>query len=215
MRVLLVEDDTSVAEPLVDGLARYGIVTEHVVTGAAALAAPLTDMVLLAPGLPDIDGAEVCRRLRRAGSVPLIMLTARDDAARDRGVGADDYLAKPFSVSELVARMREVGRRSRPPAEDPVRRCGPLSVDPRTRVVRLHKIPIPLSPKEFDLLRLLTEDPGAVVPRRHLVDTIWGPSFAGPGKTLDFHIASLRRKLGDPAWVENRRGVGFRLVVQP
>ncbi|WP_306214682.1 response regulator transcription factor [Actinoplanes sp. RD1] len=215
MRVLLVEDDASIAEPLVDGLARYGIVTEHVATGAAALAAPRTDMVLLAPGLPDIDGAEVCRRLRQAGSVPLIMLTAREDGGRDRAAGADDYLPKPFSVGELVARMRAVEGRSRPAGADPVRRHGPLSVDTRTREVRLHKIPIPLSPKEYDLLHLLTEQPGAVVPRRHIVDTIWGPSFTGPGKTLDFHVASLRRKLGDPAWIENRRGVGFRLVVQP
>ncbi|MFI5930739.1 response regulator transcription factor [Actinoplanes sp. NPDC051494] len=217
MRVLLVEDDESIAEPLVDGLARYGIVADHVATGAAALAAPPTDMVLLDLGLPDIDGIEVCRRLRRDGDIPLIMLTARgDETDRVLGLelGADDYLPKPFSVRELVARMRAVDRRTRPSAEVPVRTHGPLSIDTRTREVRLHRIPVSLSPKEYDLLLLLAADPGAVVARRHILDTIWGPSFFGPGKTLDFHVASLRRKLGDAGWIENRRGVGFRLVVQ-
>ncbi|GAA2480713.1 response regulator transcription factor [Winogradskya humida] len=218
MRVLLVEDDESIAEPLVDGLARYGIVADHVATGAAALAAAPTDMVLLDLGLPDIDGIEVCRQLRRGRDTPLIMLTARgDEADRVLGLelGADDYLPKPFSVRELVARMRAVDRRTRPApsaAQDPVRACGPLSIDTRTHEVRLHRLPVSLSPKEYDLLLLLAEDPGAVVGRRHILETVWGATFTGPGKTLDFHVASLRRKLGDPAWIENRRGVGFRLV---
>jgi DNA-binding response OmpR family regulator len=214
MRVLLVEDDESIAEPLVDGLARYGIVADHVATGAAALAAAPRDMVLLDLGLPDIDGIEVCRRLRSAGDVPLIMLTARgDEADRVLGLelGADDYLPKPFSVRELVARMRAVGRRSRP-VSDPVRAYGPLTIDARSREVRLHGVPVPLAPKEYDLLVLLAADPGAVVVRRHILETVWEPNFFGQGKTLDFHVASLRRKLG-PAWIENRRGVGFRLVV--
>ena len=90
---------------------------------------------------------------------------------------------------------------------------GALTIDTRTREVRLHRIPVPLSPKEYELLLLLATEPGAVVPRRRILETVWGPAFSGAGKTLDFHIASLRRKLGDPAWIENRRGVGFRLVV--
>ena len=223
MRVLLVEDDDSIAEPLADGLARYGMAVRRVATGAAALAVPPgeppAEMVLLDLGLPDIDGLEVCRRLRRAGDVPLIMLTARgDEADRVLGLelGADDYLAKPFSVRELVARMHAVDRRTRPaaPAGDgPVRRLGPLAVDRRTREVRLRGEPVALAPKEYDLLLALAADPGAVVARRDLLETVWAPNFFGPGKTLDFHVASLRRKLGDPAWIETRRGVGFRLVV--
>ena len=211
------EDDESIAEPLIDGLARYGIIADHVATGAAALAAAPHDMVLLDLGLPDIDGIEVCRQLRRTGDVPMIMLTARgDEADRVLGLelGADDYLAKPFSVRELVARMRAVGRRVRPaPAENPVRTYGPLAIDTRSRQIRLHGVPISLAPKEYDLLVLLATDPGAVVDRRHILETVWEPNFFGPGKTLDFHVASLRRKLGDAGWIENRRGVGFRLVV--
>lgn len=95
----------------------------------------------------------------------------------------------------------------------PVRGYGPMTIDTRDRQVRVHGIPVPLSPKEHELLVLLAEDPGAVVTRRRILDEVWGPEFQGPSKTLDFHVASLRRKLGDPAWIENRRGVGFRLVV--
>ncbi|MEV8503634.1 response regulator transcription factor [Actinoplanes sp. NPDC051475] len=211
MKVLLVEDDQSIAEPLVDGLARYGIVADHVATGAAALAAAPTDMVLLDAAVRDIDGIEICRRLSHTGETPLIVLTARGertDTAPD--LGADDYLPKPFSVPELVACMRAVSRRRR---AVPVRICGPLSIDTRTHEVRVHRIPVSLSPKEYDLLTLLAQDPGAVVSRRHILESVWGPAFPGPGKTLDFHVASLRRKLGDPGWIENRRGVGFRLAL--
>jgi DNA-binding response OmpR family regulator len=214
MRVLLVEDDESIAEPLVDGLARYGIIVDRVATGAAALAASPHDMVVLNAGLRDI---EACRRLRRTHDTPMIMLTARDDDT-DRllglDLGADDFLARPFSVRELVARIRAVGRRIRAtPAENPVRTYGPLAIDTRSRQIRLYGVPIPLAPKEYDLLLLLAADPGTVVDRRHILDTVWEPDFFGPGKTLDFHVASLRRKLGDAGWIENRRGVGFRLVV--
>jgi DNA-binding response OmpR family regulator len=127
--VLLVEDDDSIAEPLIEGLARYGIAVDRVATGAAALAAPPAAMVLLDLGLPDIDGIEVFRQLRHAGEVPVIMLTARgDEADRVLGLelGADDYLAKPFSIRELVARMRAVGRRTFPPAELPGRMAAAL-----------------------------------------------------------------------------------------
>lgn len=223
MKVLLVEDDDSIAEPLVDGLARYGIAVHRVATGAAALAAPRLEMVLLDLGLPDIDGIEVCRQLRRTGDIPLIMLTARgDEADRVLGLelGADDYLAKPFSVRELVARMHAVGRRTRPAAAAPdaarpdhVQALGDLVIDRRTRQVRLSGELIPLSPKEYDLLVYLGADAGAVVARRDILETVWDKNFFGRGKTLDFHVASLRHKLGDPAWIETRRGVGFRLVV--
>lgn len=222
MRVLLVEDDDSIAEPLAEGLARYGIVVDRVATGAEALRAPLNEMVLLDLGLPDVDGIEVCRRLRLTGDIPVIMLTARgDEADRVLGLelGADDYLSKPFSVRELVARMRAVVRRSRPPgappaARDPqVQTWGSLTIDRRAREVRLGGELIALAPKEYEVLLLLAADQGAVVERRHIMDKVWGANFFGVGRTLDFHVASLRRKLRDPAWIETRRGVGFRLVV--
>ena len=230
MQVLLVEDDDSIAEPLVEGLARYGMTTRRVTTGAEALApagppkvlgehgvARLAGVVVLLDlGLPDIDGIEVCRRLRRTDDVPVIMLTARGgEADRVLGLelGADDYLPKPFGLRELVARMHAVGRRTRPVAPDgEVREVGAVLIDRRTREVRVHGVPVILAPKEFDLLVLLSHDPGAVVPRREILEKVWSPTFFGRGKTLDFHVASLRRKLGDPSLIETRRGIGFRLV---
>ena len=214
------EDDELIAEPLIEGLARYGIVADHAATGAAALVAPPYDVVVLDLDLSSLDpsglhGIELCQRLRRTRDVPLIMLTAPGDEA-DRDLGADDYLAKPFSVHDLVARMRVVGRRVRTAptaAADPVRRYGPLAIDTRSRQIRLHGVPVSLAPKEYDLLVLLAADAGVVVNRQHILDTVWEPDFFGPGKTLDFHVASLRRKLGGAGWIENRRGVGFRLVV--
>ncbi|BCJ49012.1 DNA-binding response regulator [Actinoplanes sp. NBRC 14428] len=159
----------------------------------------------------ELPGLDAYRDLRRAGGPPLIMLTP-DGAGRDDGFDADDYLPKPVSVPDLVHRLRAVDRRSRSEG-DPVLVRGPLTVDTRRREVRVHRIPVPLSPKEFDLLALLAAEPGAVVTRRYLMERVWGPGAPGPGKTLDFHVASLRRKLGDSAWIENRRGVGFRLAI--
>ncbi|GIE93021.1 response regulator transcription factor [Paractinoplanes rishiriensis] len=216
MQILLVEDDDSIAEPLVDGLRRYGIAAHHVATGAAALVAPPGDFVLLDLGLPDIDGIDVCRRLRAAGDVPIIMLTARgDEADRVLGleIGADDYVAKPFSTRELVARMRAISRRTGVGGRSPAVRLGPLEIDERTRQASLDGVPLALTPKEYQLLCVLAADPGAVVDRRRILETVWEPNFFGHTKTLDFHVATLRRKLGDPRWIENRRGVGFRLTV--
>ncbi|MBM2623592.1 response regulator transcription factor [Actinoplanes sp. LDG1-06] len=225
MRVLLVEDDDAIAVPLVEGLARFGIVAEHVVTGAAALAAPPADLVLLDLGLPDIDGVDVCWELNRTQSVPIIMLTSRRaeaDLVRGLEGGADDYLAKPFSLRELVARIRAVDRRSRaaraeppPPAPVPepeVQVIGPLSIDRASRDVRVGGAPVTLAPKEYDLLEMLAAKPGTMVLRQKLLEQLWATTDSR-SKTLDFHIASLRRKLGHPDWIETRRGVGFRLVV--
>ncbi|MFI8242940.1 response regulator transcription factor [Streptomyces sp. NPDC085866] len=233
MRVLLIEDDDRVAGPLVEGLRRFGFTVEHARKGADGLAAPEAAMVLLDLGLPDMDGIDVCRALRSRSSVPIIMITARDDEV-DRvlglELGADDYVSKPFGVRELVARIRAVTRRTRPavldtrraepdPSDAPrhpgtpdVQRIGPLTIDRRTRQVHLHQALIALAPKEFDLLVCLAEDPGAVCSRRQILDTAWEPHYFGPTKTLDVHIAALRRKLGDSSWIENIRGIGFRLV---
>lgn len=242
MRVLLVEDDSRIAEPLTEGLRRFGFAVERVATGAEALASPPVDMVLLDLGLPDMDGIDVCRLLRETSTVPIIMLTARAEES-DRVVGlelgADDYLAKPFSLRELIARIRAVTRRVQAAAlpsvgvaphvpvsvrsgsSDPVggassaQHLGRVVIDRRTRQVRVAGALVALAPKEFDLLALLARDPGAVCSRQQIIDSVWDPHFFGPTKTLDVHVAALRRKLGDPGTIETVRRVGFRLTLTP
>ncbi|MDC0770998.1 response regulator transcription factor [Streptomyces sp. HD] len=229
MRLLLIEDDDRIAQPLTEGLGRYGFTVDRVRTGAAGLAdaAARPDLVLLDLGLPDMDGLDVCRSLRARSPVPIIMITARgEEADRVAGLelGADDYMAKPFGVRELVARIRAVTRRTgalpagpsapdAPPTVPAPQRLGPLQIDRRTRLVRLDGREVALSPREFDLLAHLAQDPGAVHSRRQIMDTVWDPHFFGPTKTLDAHVAALRRKLGDPGWITTARGVGFRLTV--
>jgi two-component system response regulator RegX3 len=216
MRVLLVEDDDSIAEPLAAGLARHSFQVSRARTGAEALAAPPHDVVLLDLGLPDMDGLDVCRRLRAGSAAPIIVVTARSEEV-DRVVGlelgADDYVVKPFGFRELVARIRAVARRAQPagPGEEP-QRLGRLELDRRQRRVRVDGTEVPLTAKEFDLLALLAEDPGAVFGREQILEQVWDPHWYGPTKTLDVHVASVRKKLGDPGWIETVRGVGFRLV---
>ncbi|GAA2394500.1 MULTISPECIES: response regulator transcription factor [Streptomyces] len=268
LRVLLIEDDETIAEPLTEGLGHFGLSVDHVATGADGLRGPYNDVVLLDLGLPDMDGIDVCRGIRQVSDVPILILSARgEEADRVLGLelGADDYLAKPFSVRELVARVRAVTRRTQrtqqpfpetpgtpntpaapgtpeppppyeaapsptyepapalsydppatpsyDPAPDPPHDPGPLVVDRRTRQVWVGDSPVPLTPKEFDLLALLSEDPGAVYSRQQILDRVWDPHYDGPTKTLDVHVAALRRKLGHPAWIRTLRGVGFRLAV--
>ena len=171
-------------------------------------------MVLLDLGLPDIDGYEVCRRLRAVSDVPIIVVTARGQEV-DRVVGlelgADDYLVKPFGLRELVARIRAVARRSEPRVVAPdQRRVGGVELDVRTRRVTVDGPEIELTRKEFDLLALLMEEPGATRTRAEIMESVWDAHWYGPTKTLDVHIAALRRKLGDPTLIETVRGVGFR-----
>ncbi len=220
VRVLLVEDDDTIAGPLAKGLERAGFAVREVRTGTEALEAPEPDVVLLDLGLPDLDGYEVCRRLRARSDVPIIVVTARSDEV-DRVIGlelgADDYIVKPFGFRELIARIRAVTRRRAPQAqsEGPPGalqvQVGALTIDRRTRRVTLAREEVPLTPKEFDLLALLAEDPGAVFTRQRILETVWDPHWYGPTKTLDVHVASLRRKLGGSGWIETVRGVGFRL----
>jgi two-component system response regulator RegX3 len=241
MRVLIVEDDDAIASPLAKGLEREGLSVDRVETGADALersAAGSFDVVLLDLGLPDRDGFDVCRELRARSDVPIIVVTARSEEV-DRVVGlelgADDYIVKPFGLRELVARIRAVVRRRTPAAADdtaPVNgkgngnghgpdhnsvqavtvvEVGTLTVDRRTRRVTVDDDPVALTPKEFDLLAFLADDAGAVRPRQELLENVWDPHWYGPTKTLDVHVASLRKKLGDPGWIETVRGVGFRL----
>ena len=218
MRLLLVEDDLTIASPLVRGLEREGFSVEHAACGAEArraLAAAAPDVVLLDLGLPDVDGFELCRELRAVSGIPIIVVTARGEEV-DRVVGlelgADDYVVKPFGFRELVARVRAVLRRGAA-RSDPSPAPGPLVVDRRTRRAFVDDRPITLTPKEFDLLALLADDPGAVYGRQRILDEVWDPHWYGPTKTLDVHIASLRRKLGRPELIETVRGVGYRLGV--
>jgi DNA-binding response OmpR family regulator len=219
MRLLVVEDDDAIAAPLIQALERAGHVADRAATGAEALVrAAGADLVLLDLGLPDMDGAEVCRHIREVSAVPIIVVSARGDES-DRvlvlDMGADDYIVKPFGTRELLARVRAVSRRT--PSEGDllaVQRIGELEIDRRTRRVTVDDREVALSPKEFDLLSLLGEDAGAVVGRQQIMDEVWDPHWYGPTKTLDVHVASLRKKLGDPTLIETVRSVGFRLRAQ-
>jgi two-component system, OmpR family, response regulator RegX3 len=215
VQVLIVEDDESIAGPLARGLEREGFSIQVATTGEAALRAGGYDVVLLDLGLPDVDGFDVCRRLRTDSDVPIIVVSARSDEV-DRVIGlelgADDYIVKPFGFRELVARIRAVMRRRQLRPDDHVAlKVGALTVDRRTRRVTVGGEEIALTPKEFDLLALLADDPGAVHGREKILEEVWDPHWYGPTKTLDVHVASLRKKLGDPSWIETVRGVGFRL----
>ena len=219
--VLIVEDDDRIADPLVTGLQREGLEAERVATGRAGLdriadaGSPFPDVVLLDLRLPDMDGFEVCKQIRAEHDVPIIVVTARgEEVDRVLGLelGADDYVVKPFGFRELLARIRAVTRRVQPrAATGSVVELGPLVVDRRTRRVTVDDEPVVLTPKEFDVLSLLAEDPDAVWSRTRILEEVWDPHWYGPTKTLDVHVASLRKKLGDPGWIETVRGVGFRL----
>ncbi|MEZ5079817.1 MAG: response regulator transcription factor [Thermoleophilia bacterium] len=216
MRLLLVEDDDGIAGPLVTGLEREGFDVTRVANGHDALSAAEPDLVLLDLRLPDIDGYAVARGLRERSRVPIIMVSAKgEEIDRILGLelGADDYLVKPFSIRELIARINAVMRRVREP-EQPVDQTitvGELVIDRREHRVRLGDAEIPMTPKEFDLLVVLAGDAGAVVDRRRILEEVWGTRWYGPTKTIDVHVSALRRKLGDPGWIEAVRGVGFRL----
>jgi len=215
MKILLVEDEPAIAEPLVEGLRREGFEVEWAATGNSALEAPSCDVVLLDLRLPDVDGLDVCRSLRRRSDVPIIVVTARGEES-DRVVGlelgADDYVVKPFGLRELIARIRAVTRRaSARPHENGAIQIGGLSVDERARRAQLDGEELHLTPKEFDLLAALARDPGAAISRRRLLEEVWQTTWYGSAKTIDVHVAALRRKLGEPGWIETVRGVGFRL----
>ena len=216
MHILVVEDEDAIADPLVAGLRREGYDVSRVATGEGALEASPTDLVLLDLRLPDLDGLDVCRQIREHSRVPIIVLTARGEEA-DRVVGlelgADDYLVKPYGMRELIARIRAVMRRTASLGPSGALRVGGLEVDERARRASLDGRELGLTPKEFDLLAALARDPGAAVSRRRLLAEVWQTSWYGSAKTIDVHVAALRKKLGDPGLIETVRGVGFRLRV--
>jgi DNA-binding response OmpR family regulator len=214
--VLVVEDDPGIATQLVRGLDRAGYTAEAVALGAEALRRPATDVVLLDLGLPDIDGVDVCRRLREQSETAIIVVTARGEEA-DRVLaldeGADDYLVKPFGLAELLARIRAVLRRQRAGAgSTELLRHGPLTVDLRTRKVTVHGNDVALTPKEFAILECLAADAGRLVSRQEIIERAWDEHWYGPTKVLDVHLAALRRKLGDHSLIETVYGHGFRLA---
>jgi two-component system response regulator RegX3 len=223
--ILMVEDEPSITAPLSEALEREGFDSAVARTAAegVSLAGDLDpDLVLLDVMLPDGSGYDVCRELRRDSEVPIIMLTARgEETDRIVGleVGADDYVLKPFSARELVARIRAVLRRARQPepaaGDDPLE-IGDLRLDPARHEVTHTGSPVELTRKEFELLRLLMQKAGAVVSREQLIEDIWDVNWFGPTKTLDVHVSALRKKLGDdpaaPRYVHTVRGVGFRFA---
>ena len=216
MKVLLVEDDRRIAEPLVDGLRSQGHNVTWVTRGADALTDGGDGLVLLDLGLPDIDGTDVCRALRAADAGrPIIVITARgeeDDRVQGLDAGADDYLVKPFGFRELAARMRAVARRTSGEIRQPaVRSLGRLVIDQGAHRVLVDDTEVLLTPKEFQLLAVLAETPGRLINRQVVFDAVWDSHAYGHTKTLDVHVASLRRKLGHPEWIETIRNVGLRL----
>ena len=218
MRVLVVEDDASIARSLREGLERHGFTVQGTESGRDAIErAHAADLVLLDLGLPDVDGKEVCRQVRAVTDVPLIVLTARSDEI-DRVVllelGADDYIVKPFGFRELVARIGAVTRRTaRATApRSSVQRLGPLTIDRDARRVFVDDRELELTPKEFDLLCLLAEQPGRAYSRDFLLERIWGHEYVGFDRTVDTHIVRLRRKLGELGdRVVTVWGVGYKL----
>ncbi|MER5218571.1 response regulator transcription factor [Streptomyces sp. NPDC002838] len=280
MNILIVEDDDGVAEALKQTLGVHGYRAHRVGTGAEALEQFTGKaLVLLDLGLPDLDGHEVCRRIRELSCVPVITLSGRTeelDRVMALHMGADDFVAKPFSRHELVARIRAILRRAegcvhheaergatvstpsfqpvpslipgQPPmaspllvgassvaapqaalpaartltgAEDPMAArtaqapmlAGPIQLDPRTRKVFVHGGEVRITRKEFDLLTMLLEEPGAVVERQEIMSRVWDENWFGSTRTLDVHVGSLRTKLGSAEWIETVRGVGYRLAV--
>jgi two-component system response regulator RegX3 len=222
--ILLVEDEESITTPLAEALERDGFHTEIAHTVADALGRGRTlrpDLVLLDIGLPDGSGLDVCRELRSSSNVPIIILSARGEEA-DRVVGlelgADDYVVKPFSAREVIARVRAVLRRASAPtgAADVPIEIGDVRLDPARRTASLDGTPLELARKEFDLLALLMREAGTVVQRERLIDEVWDVNWFGSTKTLDVHVSALRKKLDDDAsdsrYIHTVRGVGFRFA---
>jgi DNA-binding response OmpR family regulator len=216
--VLLVEDEQNLASLVRAYLEQEGFRVVSVGSGADALAALARQhvrLVILDLTLPDVDGLDVCRQIRARSKVPVVMLTARDeedDRLRGLEVGADDYIGKPFSPRELVARMKAVLRRAEPDAEEELLVLGDVALRRSAREVTVAGEPVELRPKEFDLLAYLLENRGTVVSRDLLLERVWGLEYAGGTRTVDVHVAQLRRKLSRPDLIRTIRGAGYKAV---
>ncbi|WP_199440074.1 response regulator transcription factor [Umezawaea beigongshangensis] len=217
MRVLLVEDDDGVADALVEALDAHGHVPARARRGSDALTAHRdADLLLLDLGLPDCDGLDVLRKLRRVSDVPVLVLTARGDersVVRGLRLGADDYLVKPVRLAELLARMDAVARRvaARTGGGERVVRVGDVEIDLDSRRVLVAGEPVTLTTKEFDVLAVLASRPGTAISRQHLMDEVWGDAYLAVSRSLDVHVAQVRAKLGRPGVLCTIRGFGYRL----
>ena len=218
--ILVVEDEASIASFVSLYLKNAGYDVKAVSTGSAALtqvAAESPALIILDLMLPDLDGIEICRRIRKTSDVPILMLTARDedvDKIIGLEVGADDYLTKPFNPRELVARVKSVLRRAAPERrrdESKELRHGDLSINAGRREVKVGSDEIQLAPKEFDLLWELLDHRGLVLTRDQLLERVWGYTFAGDTRTVDVHVRQLRRKLGDASPIVTVWGVGYKV----
>ena len=221
-RILVVEDEQAISEPLVDALTREGFdprVAPTVADAEAAFAENEPDLVLLDVMLPDGDGRDLCRDLRRRSDVPIVMLTARGeelDKVVGLELGADDYVVKPFSARELSARIRAILRRGRGDSRREVVEVGPIRLDASSRTVTKDGRPVEMAAREFDLLNLLMSRAGEVVRREEIMDLVWDEHWFGSTKTLDVHVSWLRKKIEDdpaePRYITTSRGVGFRFA---
>jgi DNA-binding response OmpR family regulator len=220
-RILIVDDEAPILELVRGYLEREGFAVETAMDGPSAVAAvraSAPEVVILDVMLPGLDGIEVCRQIRTFSDAYILMLSARgEEIDRIMGltVGADDYLVKPFSPRELVARVKALLRRPRRPADASAAVPAGLDVDAPRRIVRVDGVPVELTALEFELLAVLVRDPGVVVGRQALLDRVWGAEFVADDHLVDVHIGNLRRKLGDdpgrPRFIETVRGVGYRL----
>ncbi|MGR4009334.1 response regulator transcription factor [Leucobacter sp. 1207-22] len=222
MEILVVEDDERVSDALSAFLARSGYSVHRATDGAAAIDAvvPETEAVILDLGLPDIDGIDVCRRIRAFSGVPIIIATARSQVEeRIRGLhaGADDFVVKPYDVRELVARIEAVTRRSRtvPGLGEPrlVIDAQDVYIDITNRYATVASTAIELTPKEFEILEVLARYPGVPVPRDRIIREVWGTDWSGFNRSLEVHVGSIRRKLDPNSLIETVRGLGYRLAV--
>ena len=215
--IVVVDDEPNIADLVGMYLEREGFRVLQAATGTAGLQAFADHrprLVVLDVGLPDLDGLEVCKRIRQTSQVPIIFLTARDgeiDRVLGLELGADDYLTKPFSPAELVARVKAVLRRSdgAPPPE--VVQAGRVTIDAGRREVRVDDAVVELTTKEFDLLRFLADRAGLAMSRKQILDGVWGYDWYGDPRTVDVHIAQVRKKIGDGVEIRTVRGIGYRL----
>jgi DNA-binding response OmpR family regulator len=221
-RILVVEDEPAISEPLAENLDREGFDAEVAATIDAAREAygrQAPDLILLDVMLPDGDGRDLARDIRRESDVPIIMLTARGeeiDRVLGLELGADDYVVKPFSMRELTARIRAIMRRGRATDRRGPVQIGDLRLDPASRTLTKADEPVELAAKEYDLLQMLMTNAGQVLKREEIMDEVWDPHWFGPTKTLDVHISWLRKKIEDdpsaPRYITTIRGVGFRFL---
>jgi len=217
--VVVVDDEANIADLVGMYLTREGFRVYQAGTGEAGLAAIAQHrprLVVLDVGLPDFDGLEVCRRLRASSKVPIIFLTARDsevDRVLGLELGADDYVTKPFSPAELVARVKAILRRVDGGQTAEIVSAGRVEIDVGRREVRVDGAPLELTTKEFELLRYLAERPGLAMSRQQILDGVWGYDWYGDARTVDVHIAQVRKKLGDAVRITTVRSIGYRLDV--